>query len=112
MNSSAPVVEVVHIAECPNWADTAQDLRELLAELGHADIAVGVRTVVSGDDALAVRFAGSPTVLIDGVDPYPHGEPTGDLACRVYLTEVGLRGRPSRTQLRQLLVERLPHATS
>ena len=46
-------------------------------------------------------------ILLDGHDPFPHGEPTGELACRVYVTEAGLRGRPSREQLHALLAGRL-----
>jgi hypothetical protein len=99
-------VEVVHIDECPNWAETAEDLRGLLIELGRDDVDVLVRRVTTGSEALAAGFAGSPTILLDGADPFPHGEPTGDLACRVYVTEAGLRGRPSREQLRALLTER------
>lgn len=101
-------IEVVHIDECPNWAETAEDLRGVLAELGRDDLAVDVRCVTTGSEALAAGFAGSPTILLDGDDPFPHGEPTGELACRVYLTEAGLRGRPSREQLREMLAERLP----
>lgn len=100
-------VEVVHIDECPNWAETAEDLRGVLAELGRDDLAVDVRRVTTGSEALAAGFAGSPTILLDGHDPFPHGEPTGELACRVYVTEAGLRGRPSREQLHALLAERL-----
>ncbi|KQV26804.1 alkylmercury lyase [Yonghaparkia sp. Soil809] len=100
-------IEVVHIDECPNWAETAEDLRAVLSELGRADLAVVVRRVTTGNEALAAGFAGSPTILLDGDDPFPHGEPTGELACRVYLTEAGLRGRPSREQLRALMAERL-----
>ena len=100
-------IEVVHIDDCPNWAETAEDLRRVLAELGRDDLAVVVRRVTTGSEALAAGFAGSPTILLDGDDPFPHGEPTGELACRVYLTEAGLRGRPSREQLHALLAERL-----
>lgn len=100
-------IEVVHIDECPNWAETVGDLRAVLSELGRADLAVAVRRVTIGSEALAAGFAGSPTILVDGDDPFPHGEPTGELSCRVYVTEAGLRGRPSRAQLRGLLVDRL-----
>ncbi len=99
-------VELIRIDECPNWSDTANDLRGLLVELGRDDIPVTVRRVATGGEALAAGFAGSPTILLDGVDPFPSGGPTGELACRVYITEAGLRGRPSREQLRALLAER------
>ena len=38
------------------------------------------------------RFAGSPTFLIDGVDPFAEpGRPTG-MSCRIYRDTAGHRG--------------------
>lgn len=101
------LVEVLHIDECPSWQRTVDDARAVLAELGATDVRVVERLLASPDEAAAVPFAGSPTILIDGVDPFPTGQTTTELACRVYATEVGLRGRPSREQLRAVLAERL-----
>lgn len=70
-----------------------------LASLGFAAVPVIERRVTSPADAAATAFAGSPTVLIDGVDVVPGTVPTGTLACRIYRTETGVAGYPSRAQL-------------
>lgn len=44
-------------------------------------------------------FAGSPTLLINAVDPFPATAPTTRLGCRYYLTETGLDAAPSVEQL-------------
>jgi len=43
-------------------------------------------------------LGGSPTFLVDGVDPFPVGDGTS-WACRLYRTEAGLQGAPSVAQL-------------
>jgi len=48
-------------------------------------------------------FTGSPTILIDGVDPFAEpGRPAG-LACRMYRTATGLAGTPDPADLREVL---------
>jgi hypothetical protein len=47
---------------------------------------------------------GSPTLLIDGVDPFGRPGLRPSLSCRLYPDENGsLSGAPSVTQLRQVL---------
>jgi hypothetical protein len=47
-----------------------------------------------------VGFRGSPTVLVDGRDPFlDRDSPVGRLACRVDRTEDGLAGAPTVDQL-------------
>ncbi|MCA1737223.1 MAG: thioredoxin family protein, partial [Actinobacteria bacterium] len=45
-------------------------------------------------------FCGSPTVLIDGVDPFSNRKAMVGLACRLYLTQNGPAGSPTIEQLR------------
>ena len=53
--------------------------------------------VVSSDEqAQALDFVGSPTVLINGEDPFRSDEARAfGLTCRVYLSATGLVGSPS-----------------
>jgi hypothetical protein len=82
--------------DCPNWHTTYERLQEAIGERNDIDIIM--QCVSSPDEAEAVRFGGSPTVLVDGVDPFAEGAPpAGTLACRVYQTE---DGSPSVDQLR------------
>jgi hypothetical protein len=76
-----------------------------LSPADEPDPAGGEPGVVAVPDEEAARlgFAGSSTVLLDGVDPFATGdEPTG-LVCRVYPTPHGPQGSPTLEQLRKVL---------
>lgn len=47
-------------------------------------------------------FPGSPTILVDGRDPFPTAVPAGP-TCRRYETEAGPDGAPSIAQLVTIL---------
>lgn len=100
MHATPTTVTLRYFEGCPNWRTTDRDLEGLRDEYGFALVRQRVETEV---EAARLGFLGSPTVLIDDVDPFAvGGEPTG-LACRVYATEDGLRGAPSREALRAAL---------
>lgn len=85
---------------CPNWEVADRRLRRLEDELGFS---LGYEKVETPEEAERLGFAGSPTVLVDGIDPFATGdEPTG-LACRVYVTPDGPQGSPTLEQLRSVL---------
>jgi hypothetical protein len=96
-------VRLLVVPECPNETPTAQVLRRALDQVGLAD--VGFSTVVVRDDEQAARlgFAGSPTVMIDGVDPLAESGASPALACRVFRTAEGLSGTPDLAELRRAL---------
>jgi hypothetical protein len=87
-------VELLWWEGCPSHPETLADLQSILADEGvHRE--VETVQVVSDDQARAERFAGSPTIRIDGEDifPCPEAEPFS-LTCRVYRLR---DGRPSPT---------------
>lgn len=92
-------VEILHIDECPNWVEAGTRVEAALVELGHGDNEVRYRLLTSSADAAEVPFAGSPTILLDGVDAFPTDGRTSDLACRVYRTDSGFAGVPTVAQL-------------
>ena len=92
-------VEILRISECPNWVEAGTRVEAALAELGRGDVEVTYRLLTDSVQAAAVPFAGSPTILLDGVDAFPSGGRTTDLACRVYRSETGFAGVPSVAQL-------------
>lgn len=98
--------EILHIEECPSWEPVGRDLREVLDATGHDDVPLTYTLLESSEQAAEVPFAGSPTILVDGIDLFPTAPHTTDLACRVYLTPGGLRPRPTREQIEQALAER------
>lgn len=95
-------VEILRIEECPNWQQAESAVRAAAERLGLDELEVVVRVLSAEEDAAAVSFAGSPTILVEGRDPFPSGGTSG-LACRVYLTPAGFRGAPSVKQLMDVL---------
>jgi len=89
-------IEVLTFAGCPHGQTTIERTREVLAALGvEAElIEVDVR---DDADAAHLRFPGSPTVRIDGVDIEPGAEARAPdaLSCRMY----GGSGVPPRDLL-------------
>jgi hypothetical protein len=85
---------------CPSWRIAEDRLREVLEEIGRPDVSIELERVETLERAQEVAFRGSPTVLVDGEDPFlDEGAPVG-LACRLYRTEEGTKGSPSLGQLR------------
>lgn len=100
-------IDVLHIDECPNWQQLGTVIEDLLSELGAADVHPRFILISTPKEAAAVPFAGSPTILIDGVDAYPEAVPTTALACRVYREGQRMVGLPSRESLRRVLEDAL-----
>jgi hypothetical protein len=61
------------------------------------------RLVVTPEQAEAARFPGSPTVLVNGRDPFADPAAPVGLSCRVYGTADGLAGAPTVEQLLAVL---------
>lgn len=82
---------------CPNWEILDGRLVELLD--GRSDIRVTRQLVETAEEAERLGFHGSPTVLVDGVDPFADEHAPVGLACRVFRTPAGLAGSPTVEQL-------------
>lgn len=89
-------IEVLSFAGCPHREETVTRARDVVSALG---VRAEVCEVEVRDDADAgrLRFPGSPTVRIDGIDVEPIAERNvaGALSCRMY----GTSGVPSRELL-------------
>jgi hypothetical protein len=99
-------VEVLRIEDCPGWEAALAHVREALDRSGIEGADVSVRLVSTREEAAALPFAGSPTILVDGADPFPSGGGIGELACRVYPVGDRLAGAPSAEQLHEVFVGR------
>ena len=84
---------------CPSWRQTDQVLRQALEAVGLADVDVDYVLVDSIEQAEGIGFTGSPTLLIDGVDPFAGEGGAVGFACRLYRTPEGLRGTPTYEQI-------------
>lgn len=90
-------IQLLYFDGCPNWQITDERLREALGRIGRDD-RVEYRRVQTPEEADAMGFHGSPTLLVNGSDPFPATGNVG-LACRVYPTPDGPAGAPTVDQL-------------
>ncbi len=78
-------VQVLSFTGCPNHMPTVDRARQVVAEIG-LDAEIEEVEVTSGDDAAPLRFLGSPTVLVNGVDIEVTARTRTDVgfSCRTY----------------------------
>lgn len=97
-------VTLMFFADCPNRRVADQSLRAALARAGHYGVHVEHRLVTTPEQAAAAAFRGSPTVLVDGRDPFADPEAPVGMSCRVHDTDGGaLAGAPTIDQLLAVL---------
>jgi hypothetical protein len=94
-------VRLLYFDDCPNWENTARHLSQLADELG--DIVVKYQVVDSPEEAQRTGFRGSPSVIVDGFDPFADLEAPIGLSYRIYQTPDGSAGSPTLEQLRAVL---------
>ena len=96
-------VELLYFDDCPNRRVAEKRLREAVARTGRADVSVSLRQVTTHEDAVASRFRGSPTFLMDGRDPFDAPGVGFGLSCRVYPGTAGPSGCPTLDELVRIL---------
>jgi hypothetical protein len=92
-------VELLHLDDCPHWRLTEERLTAALRLANRPEVAVVRRRVDTDEQAAALGFVGSPTVLIDGRDPFATGGESVGLACRLFRGANRLEGAPRLEQL-------------
>ena len=80
---------------CPGWRVAEERLRTALDETGHHEVTIVRELVTTLDEARERHFVGSPTILINGRDPFASANDEPALACRVYPSPGGFSGSPS-----------------
>jgi hypothetical protein len=93
-------LELLFFEDCPNWEVAAERLNDVAGRRG---LRVQRRLVTTPEQAEETRFRGSPTILVDGEDPFAAGNERFGLACRVYQTPDGPAGSPTTEQLEAAL---------
>jgi hypothetical protein len=95
-------VTVLYFRGCPSWQTALEHVHEAAAQ-GGVEVRVTTRTVESDEDADWFNFTGSPTILLDGTDPFAQPGAVPGMACRLYSTPDGLAGAPAVGQLVDVL---------
>ena len=96
-------MRLLYFDGCPNWTVAEERLRSALVRVGRGDEAVHRVLVETTEEAERLGFIGSPTIVIDGRDPFASGEERPALACRVFTTPDGRGGSPTVEQLLEVL---------
>jgi hypothetical protein len=95
-------VTLQYFGGCPNWKIAESRVKAIIEE-GGLDADLEYQLIETPEAAEELQFAGSPTLLIDGRDPFATGRTPIGLACRTYITETGPAESPSVAQLREAL---------
>jgi hypothetical protein len=101
-----PRVEFLWWEGCPSHERALAELRDAMQAAGLDPGSVEVRHVGTEEDAVRERFAGSPTIHVDGRDlqPVDDSQPAG-LTCRVYRLRDGRASpTPDPADLRDALM--------
>jgi hypothetical protein len=95
-------VTVLAMPGCPNVARLEERLAPLLAE--RPDVTVSRVVIATEEEAARRGMHGSPTILVDGVDPFAASGCPASLSCRLYRDSAGQAdGAPAVSQLRHAL---------
>jgi hypothetical protein len=99
-----PLVEILYFDGCPNHEPALALVERVDRELG-TDAEVRLVNVLDQRTAQRLRFLGSPTIRVDGIDIDPQTEQRTDyaLSCRVFTTEHGRAGQPDERWIRDAL---------
>ena len=90
------VITILHVRDCPNLAVARRRIEAALERAG-VDAVIEEVLVATDPDVVTSGFRGSPTILLDGHDPF-----VGDmdhLGCRLYVVDDHIEGAPSVEQL-------------
>ena len=110
---AVPRVELLYFDGCPNWI-AARELVETLAAGMNVSPDLRLVEVESPEAAEKLRFLGSPTIRVEGLDVEPGADDRTQFhyACRVYRTPSGLSGTPDPEWVRQALLSAEPRTVS
>jgi hypothetical protein len=95
-------VTLLAVPGCPHLRVLEERLAEALD--GLPAVTVSRQVIATEDDAARSGMQGSPTILIDGLDPFAEPGQRASVSCRLYRDSDGrVGGAPSVTRLRHAL---------
>ena len=95
-------IDLLYVADCPNHA-IARARVQIALDRMQLTAVVGEREVQSSEEAARLGMRGSPTILIDGHDPFAGGTDPSALSCRLYRSDPGFSGAPTVEQIVEAL---------
>jgi len=99
-----PHVEILYVDGCPNL-EPARALVERIGAQLRVEPEIQLVEIADPEEAIELRFLGSPTIRVDGRDVEPGADERRDFvfACRVYRSEHGFSGQPEEGWIRKAL---------
>jgi hypothetical protein len=88
-------VEVLTVTDCPHREMALDRVRQALDRVGASQVVVTERVIDDPELAAAAGMHGSPTVLIDGHDPFTAAGIEASVSCRLFPTASGFDGAPT-----------------
>lgn len=96
-------VQLLYFDGCPHQTIAEERLRSALSRVGRGGQEIRHVLVSTPEDAERLAFIGSPTILVDGLDPFAMRGAQPALACRMFSTPEGRAGSPTEEQLVEVL---------
>ena len=95
-------IDLLFFDGCPSWQNGLENLKAALKAEG---LEADIRLVRVEDDTESARlkFLGSPSYQVDGVDLWPEERKRYYLSCRVNITPQGMKGVPTVELVREKL---------
>jgi hypothetical protein len=93
-------VEILYFDGCPSWQEGLANVEAALLKEklpGKVDLVL----VKDNQQAETLRFLGSPSFRINGIDLWPEERSQYALSCRVYPTSEELKGMPTVEMIRE-----------
>ena len=99
-------VDILYFEGCPNHRRARALVGRIAREL-RLEPQIELVEVADPQAAVALRFLGSPTVRVNGVDVEPGAEERHDygFSCRIYHHEGGASEQPDESWVRDALIE-------
>lgn len=92
-------ITVQYFDACSNWRLAVERLEEALRQAGTEGTEITYEKIETPEEAEETGFRGSPTILVNGRDPFADEDAPVGLSCRIYQTDAGPEGAPSLAQL-------------
>ena len=99
-------IELLYFSGCPTSQEAEALIEDVVRSLG-APADIESREVKEAEEAARLRFLGSPTIRVDGMDIDPAARSSTDygLKCRVYRNGKRFLGVPPRELLERAIKE-------
>ena len=94
---------LLYVDDCPHWQETHARVLQALRDTGASEGALTLHRVDTDEQARRLSFRGSPTVLVNGEDPFADGSAPAGMTCRMYQSPTGLTGVPPVDELAAVL---------